>query len=407
MKFAVLLSALLLSPAVLTACELQPVPELSSTAAQDSQGASAPATPTLTPLAEPQPVPTETPPPQSRNVALTGEGRSSEGEETASLAFDGDLDTLWNAQNFAAQWIAVTLDSLYLVDRIKLVVAQAPAGPTSHVIWLGNGSGVRTLYKRLTDIHTEDGQTLTIEISPPRPVADLLVQTLESPSWVAWREVRVFGTPRSDTEVANETPQLKRELIVENLELPVQVTHAGDGSGRLFVVEQRGRIRIFKDGVENGRLFIDISNQVTCCGERGLLNIAFSPSFPSNQQFYLSYTSLDGDLVVSRFNAAPDLETADPASEELLLSIGQPHHAHNGGRMTFGPRDGYLYVGVGDGGSDDLPPHESQYPDQLLGKILRIDVESSERPYAVPASNPFVDVEGYRPEIWALGLRNP
>ncbi len=407
MRHASLLSALLLSLIFLTACDLQPVPELSSPAAQDTQSAGALAISTLTPQVEPHPVPTVAPPPLSRNVALTGEWRSSEGEETARMAFDGVLDTLWNAQNFAAQWIAVTLDSLYLVDRIELVVAQAPAGPTSHVIWLGSGSGVRTLYKRLTDIHTEDGQTLTIEISPPRPVDDLLVQTLESPSWVAWREVRVFGTPLSETEVAYENHQLNRVLIVDNLELPVQVTHADDGSGRLFIVEQRGRIRIFKDGVENDRLFIDISSQVTCCGERGLLNVAFSPSFPSNRQLYLSYTSLDGDLVVSRFTAAPDLETADPASEELLLSIGQPHHAHNGGRMTFGPLDGYLYVGVGDGGSEDLPPHESQYPDQLLGKILRIDVESSERPYAVPASNPFVNVEGYRPEIWALGLRNP
>ena len=407
MKSAILLSALLLSLALLTACELQPVPELSSPASPVARTESASPTPTVTPQAQPEPVPTETPLPQSRNVALTGEGRSSEGEETARLAFDGDLDTLWNAQNFAAQWIAVTLDGLYLVDRIELVVAQAPAGPTSHVLWLGSGSGVRTLHKRLTDIHTEDGQTLTIEFSPPQPVDDLLVHTLESPSWVAWREVRVFGTPAPADEPGTGTPQLKREPVIENLDLPVQVTHAGDGSRRLFVVEQRGRIRIFKDGVEDDQLFIDISNQVTCCGERGLLNIAFSPSFPSNRQFYLSYTSLDGDLVVSRFTAAPGLETADPASEEVLLSIGQPHHAHNGGRITFGPLDGYLYVGVGDGGSEDLPPHESQYPDQLLGKILRIDVETSGRPYAIPAGNPFVNVEGYRPEIWALGLRNP
>ncbi|MCY4079703.1 MAG: PQQ-dependent sugar dehydrogenase [Caldilineaceae bacterium] len=323
------------------------------------------------------------------------------------MALDDDTDTIWNAQNFAAQWIAVKLDSLYLVDRIELVVAQAPAGPTSHVLWLGSGSGVRTLHKRLSNIHTEDGQTLTIEFSPPQLVDDLLVHTLESPSWVAWREVRVFGTPAADAVVSTGTPQLKRELIVGNLELPVQVTHAGDGSGRLFVVEQRGRIRIFKDGVENNQFFIDISGQITCCGERGLMNVAFSPDFASNQQFYLSYTGLDGDLVVSRFTAALDLESADPASEEVLLSIGQPHHAHNGGRMTFGPLDGYLYVGVGDGGSEDLPPHESQYPDRLLGKILRIDVESSQLFYAIPVSNPFVNVEGYRQEIWALGLRNP
>ncbi len=407
MKYAILCSALLLSLALLTACKSQPVPALSSPAPQAAPSAEAPASPTVTPQPEPQPQPTEPPPLQSRNVALTGEARSSEGEETAHLAFDGDPETNWNAKNLAAQWIAVTLDDLYLVDRIELVVAQAPAGPTSHVLWLGNGTGVRTPFQRLTDIHTEDGQTLTIDLNPPQPVDDLLVHTLQSPSWVAWREVRVFGTPASQTAVTAATPQLKRELVIENLVLPVQVTHAGDGSGRLFIVEQEGRIRIFKNGVENEQLFIDISGQITCCGERGLLNIAFSPSFPSNQQFYLSYTSLAGDLVVSRFTAAPDLETADPASEELLLAIGQPHHAHNGGRITFGPLDAYLYVGVGDGGSEDLPPHESQFPDQLLGKILRIDVETSQRLYAIPPSNPFVNVEGYRPEIWALGLRNP
>ena len=217
----------------------------------------------------------------------------------------------------------------------------------------------------------------------------------------------MFGSPASETDGSSETPQLKRELIIENLVLPVQVTHAGDGSGRLFILEQEGRIRIFKDGNENDQLFIDISSQLTCCGERGLMNIAFSPGFPSNRQFYLSYTNRDGELVISRFKAAPDLETADPASEEILLAISQPHHAHNGGRIAFGPLDGYLYIGVGDGGSEDLPPHESQYPDQLLGKILRIDVESSQLPYAIPADNPFVNVEDYRPEIWALGLRNP
>ncbi len=407
MRYAYLLAAALLSLTVLAACELQPVPELPSAEAHATQSPRAVATTTITPQAEPEPVPTAAPPPQSRNVARTGEWRSSEGEETAHLAFDGDTDTNWNAKNLAAQWIAVTLDTLYLVDSIELVVAQAPAGPTSHVLWLGNGSGVRTLYKRLTDIYTEDGQTLTIELSPPLPVDDLLIQTLESPSWVAWREVRVFGSPASESEVSSETPQLKSELIIENLVLPVQATHAGDGSGRLFIVEQEGRIRIFKNGAENDQLLIDISSQLTCCGERGLLNIAFSPSFPSNRQFYLSYTNRMGELVVSRFTAAPDFETADPASEEQLLAISQPHHAHNGGRIAFGPLDGYLYIGIGDGGGEDLPPHESQFPDQLLGKILRIDVESSQRPYAIPADNPFVDVEGYRPEIWALGLRNP
>ncbi len=407
MKYAILLPVLLLCLVALTACAMQPLPEPSSPATQVTPTAEHVAAPTNTPSAEPQPVPTAQPPPLSRNVALAGVWRSSEGEETAHLAFDDDPDTNWNANNLAAQWIAVTLDSIYLVDRIELVVAQAPAGPTTHLIWLGNGSGVRTLYTRLTDIHTEDGQTLTVDFDPPRPVDDLLVHTLESPSWVAWREVRVFGSLASGNEAGGELPSLKTERIIENLVMPVQVTHAGDGSRRLFIVEQEGRIRVFKDGVENEGLFIDISSQISCCGESGLMNIAFSPGFPSNRQFYLSYTDRAGDLVVSRFIAAPDLATADPATEEILLTVSQPHHDHNGGSISFNPFDGYLYVGIGDGGSDDLPPHESQFPDHLLGKVLRIDVESSQFPYSIPPGNPYVDVDGYRPEIWASGLRNP
>ena len=407
MKYVQLLPALLLGLAALTACAIQPLPEPSSPATLVTPIAEHAGTPTSTPPAEPQPVPTSEPPPPKQNVALAGVWRSSEGEETAHLAFDDDPDTNWNAKNLAAQWIAVTLDNIYLVDRIELVVAQAPPGPTSHLLWLGNGSGVRTLYTRLADINTEDGQTLTVDFDPPLPVNDLLVHTLESPSWVAWREVRVFGLLAGGKEAEGEPSQLKTERIIENLVMPVQVTHAGDGSGRLFIVEQEGRVRVFKDGVESGPPFIDITSQVSCCGESGLMNIAFSPSFPANRQFYLSYTDRAGDLVVSRFIAAPDLATADPATEEIILKVSQPHHDHNGGTISFNPFDGYLYVGIGDGGSDDLPPHESQHPDRLLGKILRIDVESSHFPYSIPSGNPFVDVDDYRPEIWASGLRNP
>lgn len=407
MKYANLLPVLLLSLAALTACALQPLPEPTSPATQVTPNAGYTGAPTSTPPAEPHPVPATQPPLPSQNVALAGVWRASEGEETAHLAFDDDPDTNWNAKNLAAQWIAVTLDDIYLVDRIELVVAQAPAGPTTHLIWLGNGSGVRTRDTRLTDIHTEDGQTLIVDYDPPRPADDLLVHTLESPSWVAWREVRVFGALANEVDVSSEPHLLKTERIIENLVLPVQVTHARDGSGRLFIVEQEGRIRIFKDGVEGDRPFIDISSQITCCGESGLMNIAFSPSFPSNRQFYLSYTDRAGDLVVSRFTAATDLATADPATEEILLTVSQPHHDHNGGSISFNPLDGYLYVGIGDGGSDDLPPHGSQFPDHFLGKILRIDVESSQSPYSIPPGNPFVDVDGYRPEIWASGLRNP
>ena len=412
-KYASLLTALLQAMIFLSACALQPVPEIATfeTQVPSPSPPAATATPNLTPPAQPtatpSPVATVAPRPPNVNIALTGAGRSSEGGESAHLAFDGDPNTNWNAKNFAAQWIAVTLDALYLVDRIALVVAQTPPGPTTHVLWLGNGSGARGLYTRLEDIQTEDGQTIEVLLDPPQPVDELLVHTLESPSWVGWREVQVFGAPAPEAAESSHSPQLGMEKVIENLELPVQVTHAGDGSNRIFVVEQHGRIRVFKDGLETEEPFIDISGRVWCCGERGLINIAFSPDFQNNRQFYLSYTNLDGSLVVSRFTAAPDLETGDPDSEEQLLAVSQPHHAHNGGRLSFGPLDGYLYVGIGDGGSEDLPPHTSQDPDLMLGKILRIDVESLESPYGIPANNPFVDVEGFRPEIWALGLRNP
>ena len=322
-------------------------------------------------------------------------------------AIDGDPESVWSSQNHPAQWIAIALDDLYLVERIELVVAQAPAGPTTHALWVDNGSGVRTQLQQLTDVHTEDGQTLPIDVNPPRPVKEVLVHTLDSPSWVAWREVRIFGSPLSPQNESGTTPQLRLEKILDQLVLPVQITHAGDGSGRIFVVEQQGRISIVKNGVANDTLFLDISDRVNCCEERGLFNVAFPPTFPASNRFYLSYSNNNDDTVISRFATTDDPDIADPASEEILLTVDQPHHVHNGGRLVFGPRDGFLYVGMGDGGSDGPPAHFSQDPSLLLGKILRIHVEPGVYPYEVPASNPFVGEKGFRAEIWALGLRNP
>ena len=359
--------------------------------------------------ATPTPAPTSTavPTPLSPNVALSGTVRVSSGEESVQNAIDGDPDTVWSSENYSAQWIAIALDDLYLVERLELVVAQTPAGLTTHVLWVDNGSGVRTRFQQLTDIHTEDGQTLTIEINSPRTVKEVLVHTLDSPSWVAWREVRIFGSPLSPQNESGTTPQLRLEKILDQLVLPVQITHAGDGSGRIFVVEQHGRISIVKNGVANETLFLDISDRVNCCQERGLFNVAFPPAFSSSKGFYLSYSNSNDDTVISRFATTEDPDVADPSSEEILLTVEQPHSVHNGGRLAFGPRDGYLYVGMGDGGSDGPPAHFSQDPTILLGKILRIDVESEIHPYEIPAGNPFIAVEGFRDEIWALGLRNP
>ena len=363
--------------------------------------------PTQTPAPAPSPANTATPTPSSPNVAPLGTVRVSSGEDGVQFAIDGDTETVWSAQDHPAQWISIALDGIYLVDRIELVVAQAPPGPTTHALWLDNGSGVRTRFMQLTEIHTEDGQTLAIDVNPPRPVEELLVQTLDSPSWVAWREVRIFGLPLSPGYESGSSPPLNLEKVLDNLILPVQVTHAGDGSGRIFVVEQQGRITVLKNGAASSTLFLDITDRVNCCEERGLFNVAFSPGYPAANRFYLSYSNKNDDTVISRFNATSDPDVADPASEEILLTVPQPHEVHNGGRLAFGPRDGYLYVGMGDGGSDGRPAHFPQDPALLLGKILRIDVESSTQPYGVPAGNPFVANDQFRPEIWALGFRNP
>ena len=360
------------------------------------------------------------------NVAVLGDGRASIRDEqgrlvveyeAANLAIDGDLDTVWNTQQFAPHWFSVVLDDLYQVDRIQLVVTQAPAGPTTHEVWLRDGpGGVRTLYKRFSNVHTEDGQILEVAIDPPRSINEVLILTLDSPSWVAWREVMVFGSLSEDPMEDAETPQVALVKIARGFELPVQVTHAGDGSGRLFVVEQKGRIRIIKgerlpDSGEaapgNAALFLDITDRVSCCSERGLLNLAFPPAYTTKQHFYVSYTNTDGATTFSRFRTTADPDRADPGSEEVLLVIDQPEKSHNGGQMAFGPKDGYLYIGSGDGGKTNTYAETAQTTGILLGKILRIDVKSDVKPYGIPASNPFVQVEGYRDEIWALGLRNP
>jgi glucose/arabinose dehydrogenase len=205
---------------------------------------------------------------------------------------------------------------------------------------------------------------------------------------------------------AGQWPQISPVRVLRGLTRPVHVAHAGDGSGRLFIVEQAGRIRVSRGGVLLPVPFLDISSRVGCCGERGLLSVAFPPGYGSKRYFYVDYTNTSGNTVISRFRLSSDPDVADPGSERILLTITQPYPNHNGGQLVFGP-DGYLYIGMGDGGSAGDPQNNAQDPASLLGKILRIDVESGTEPYAVPASNPFAGRTGYRGEIWALGLRNP
>jgi glucose/arabinose dehydrogenase len=195
--------------------------------------------------------------------------------------------------------------------------------------------------------------------------------------------------------------------IASGFSNPLYVTHAGDGSGRLFVVQQTGRIRILENGEMLDPPFLDVSSLITTAGnEQGLLGLAFHPDYATNGMFFINYTDRNGDTVVARYHVSADNpNVADPASAEQILLVDQPFQNHNGGHLVFGP-DGYLYVGLGDGGSQGDPNGNGQNTNVLLGKILRLDVDG-ETGYAIPPDNPFVGSTTARPEVWAYGLRNP
>jgi glucose/arabinose dehydrogenase len=195
------------------------------------------------------------------------------------------------------------------------------------------------------------------------------------------------------------------------LVLPVALAHAGDGSGRLFIVQQTGEIMILDGDQVLAAPFLDLSGVVISGGERGLLGLAFHPDYATNGAFFVNYTRTVGtqlQTVVARYTVSADPDVADAGSEEVLLTYDQPAGNHNGGQLAFGP-DGFLYVSSGDGGGGGDPRENGQALDTLLGKVLRIDVDGSDPglPYAIPPSNPFVGVAGARGEIWAYGLRNP
>lgn len=198
---------------------------------------------------------------------------------------------------------------------------------------------------------------------------------------------------------------LQFEELAGGLSRPVGVTHAGDGSGRLFVVQQTGQIIIYNGSNILPAPFLDLTPLIGCRGERGLLGLAFHPNFEANGSLFVHYYSVANEVVVARYQVSADPNRADPQSAEILHRVPQPFPNHNAGQMQFGP-DGYLYIALGDGGSGGDPGNRAQDLGTLLGKILRIDVDSGD-PYAIPPTNPFVNAAGARPEIWSRGLRNP
>lgn len=224
-------------------------------------------------------------------------------------------------------------------------------------------------------------------------------------------------TPQSSPPSSASVEPLEKmqvERVFPNLSFKrmVGMAYAEDGSDRLFVVLQRGVIVAFanEQDVEDAEVFLDIEERVSDRGnEEGLLGLAFDPEFNANGYFYVYYSAADPRRsVLSRFSVRPDGVAAVAGSERVIMEIEQPHSNHNGGQIAFGP-DGYLYVGLGDGGSRGDPQGNGQDLSTLLGSIIRIDLSVLDEAgaYGVPSDNPFVGVEGARAEIWAYGIRNP
>ncbi len=250
--------------------------------------------------------------------------------------------------------------------------------------------------------------------SLPATTAPLLPPTIASP---AHTESQPEPSPAPPTQTeppppsptssptpipsASEFPDARQyewRRIASGLKRPVDIQSAGDGSGRLFIVEKYGVIRVYQNGQLLDQSFLNIADRVNDGGnEMGLLGLAFHPNYEQNGYFYVNYTGSGGHTRISRFQASEN--AADPNSEKVLMVVKQPYRNHNGGALAFGP-DGYLYVALGDGGSAGDPQKNGQNPRTLLGSILRIDVDNGD-PYAIPPDNPFGN------EVWAYGLRNP
>ncbi len=271
----------------------------------------------------------------------------------------------------------------------------------------------------------ETGQVNIPEPPPSTPIqasstlipSDPLTQTPTQLSSTSPSSLTAKPIAETTEEASIETPLMAALPPLESLTIklvplangftkPTFVTHAGDGSNRLFVVEQAGRILTTKNGAVNPTPFLDIVSIVgSDANEQGLLSVAFHPNYRSNGYFFVDYTNKQGDTVIARYTVSDNPEAANPNSAKILLTIDQPYDNHNGGQLVFGP-DGYLYIGMGDGGAGGDPHNNGQTLSTLLGKILRVEVDNGD-PYGIPRDNPFINTGGAQPEIWSYGWRNP
>lgn len=248
---------------------------------------------------------------------------------------------------------------------------------------------------------TEAAAATQPTLQPAPSATPASATNIPQPESVATQQPPAADTPPPDPGAA----QIALEQIASGFTAPVGLAAAGDGSGRLFVIEKAGVIRIIQNGEVLAQPFLDIRRRVgSRSSEQGLLGLAFDPGYAANGFFFVYYTDRRGDTVVARFSVSADPNTADPDGEAIVLTAAQPAANHNGGHLAFGP-DGYLYIGLGDGGGAGDTYGNGQNGQTFLGKLLRIDVNAL--PYSIPADNPFVGNAAFVAETWAYGLRNP
>ena len=236
----------------------------------------------------------------------------------------------------------------------------------------------------------------------PSPTA---VPATDAPSGGSATVVQPTSQPSQVGQPDLANAQVSVQPFLSGFDQPVDYVSPKDGSGRMFVVSRLGKIFIVKNGQVLPEPFLDISNKVTTgYQEQGLLGLAFHPQYSQNGYFFIYYNDAKGDIAISRMKVSSDPDKADPNSEQFVLQYHKPALNHNGGNLLFGP-DGDLYMGTGDGGGGGDTFHNGQNPGSVLAKLLRINVDTV--PYTIPPDNPFVGKSGFRPEIWAWGLRNP
>ena len=223
--------------------------------------------------------------------------------------------------------------------------------------------------------------------------------------FMAGMVMMAFTGCRENAARQTSSDSLSLKTVAAGLDFPLYLATAPGDNSRLFIVEKGGLIRIIKNGTLLGIPFLDILNLVSTGSEQGLLGLAFDPNYIANGRFYASYTDTAGDSRIVRYLVSGNPDVAQPAPDRVLLTIDQPFANHNGGDIVFGP-DGYLYIGMGDGGSGNDPQGNGQDLTDLLGSLLRIDVRP-QGDYTVPGDNPFISQPAARPELWDFGLRNP